>query len=140
MESLALEIPAEDTILDQQLDTLPRSGAPSGRADHTAVWTGGEMIVWGGSDGNFVNTGGRYNPTTNSWTATSTANAPDGRLSHTAVWTGSEMIVWGGYVWHVGDVNTGGRYNPITDNWTVPARSTRPLTEKFTRQSGRAVK
>ena len=42
------------------------------------------------------NTGGRYNPSTNSWTPTSTTDAPSGRYSHTAVWTGSEMIVWGG--------------------------------------------
>src|SRR5437773_5961083 len=73
--------------------------APSGRSGHTAVWTGREMIVWGGSpnDGNTVlNTGARYNPATDSWTPTSITNAPAGRYYHTAVWTGSEMIVWGG--------------------------------------------
>ncbi len=38
-----------------------------------AVWTGSEMIVWGGDDLNstFLNTGGRYDPSTDSWTATS---------------------------------------------------------------------
>ena len=46
----------------------------------------------------YLNTGGRYNPGTDSWTATSTTNAPTARHCHTAVWTGSEMIVWGGYV------------------------------------------
>ena len=45
----------------------------------------------------YLNTGGRYNPSTDSWTATSTTNAPAARYDHTAVWTGSEMIVWGGY-------------------------------------------
>ena len=55
------------------------------------------MIVWGGCDGGiYFNTGGRYNPSTDSWTATSTTNAPAARARHTAVWTGSEMIVWGG--------------------------------------------
>ena len=54
------------------------------------------MIVWGGNDGDRLNTGGRYNPSTNSWTATSTTNAPTARAVHTAVWTGNEMIVWGG--------------------------------------------
>ena len=66
---------------------------------HTAVWTGSEMIVWGGQFDvrHFLNTGGRYDPGTDSWTATSTANAPDcAEQFHTAVWTGSEMIVWGG--------------------------------------------
>jgi hypothetical protein len=89
------------------------------------------MIIWGGSDGRFVNTGGRYNPATNSWTATGTANAPDGRLWHTAVWTGSEMIVWGGYVWHVGDVNTGGRYNPLTDQWTDTSTIRQPSAREL---------
>ena len=58
------------------------------------------MIVWGGTPdaaGNVFDTGGRYDPSTNSWTATSTANVPTARSNHTAVWTGSEMIVWGGY-------------------------------------------
>ena len=54
------------------------------------------MIVWGGMAMTAFNTGGRYNPGTDSWTATSTTNAPTGRYNHTAVWTGSEMIVWGG--------------------------------------------
>jgi hypothetical protein len=74
------------------------SNAPTERYVHTAVWTGSEMIVWGGSHTDpFVrlDTGGRYNPSTDSWTATSTTSAPDARWSHTAVWTGSEMIVWG---------------------------------------------
>ena len=74
------------------------ANAPSARDDHTAVWTGSEMIVWGGvMTCSYLNTGGRYNPSTDSWTATSTTNAPAGRDDHTAVWTGSEMIVWGGY-------------------------------------------
>jgi hypothetical protein len=68
------------------------------------------MIVWGGADAgsNALNTGGRYNPGMNSWTATSTANVPSPRYFHTAVWTGNEMIIWGGpSAWYL---NTGGRY------------------------------
>ena len=42
-----------------------------------------------------LNTGGKYNPTSNIWVATSTTNAPTGLSQHTAVWTGSLMIVWG---------------------------------------------
>jgi hypothetical protein len=42
------------------------------------VWTGSEMIVWGGqgNGGIYLNTGGRFNPSTDSWTATTTTNAP----------------------------------------------------------------
>ncbi len=94
--------------------------APTGRYEHTAVWTGSEMIVWGG-EFPALNTGGRYNPSTDSWTATSTTNAPSARYDHTAVWTGSEMIVWG-----AGGGNTGGRYNPITDSWTATSTVNAP--------------
>ena len=54
--------------------------------DHTAVWTGTEMIVWGGyqytMDGCSqeypeVQGGGRYDPVTDSWQPTTT----DGGLS-----------------------------------------------------------
>ena len=106
------------------------TNGPSGRDDHTAVWTGTEMIVWGGvsSSGLGMNTGGRYNPVTNSWTATSTTNAPSGRNFHTAVWTGNEMIVWGGYFYDTGDhyLNTGGRYNPDTNSWTFTSTANAP--------------
>jgi Galactose oxidase, central domain len=104
------------------------TNAPSARRSHTAVWTGSEMIVWGGfDDGSFIflNTGGRYNPGTDSWTATSTTNAPTARTGHTAVWTGSEMIVWGGEDFS-NPFNTGARYNPGTDSWTATTTTDAP--------------
>src|SRR5439155_3962279 len=91
------------------------SNEPDVRAYHTAVWTSNEMIVWGGyfydGSNHFLNTGGRYDPGTNSWTATDAAGAPSARDDHTAVWTGSEMIVWGGGN-RFDYFNTGGRYDP----------------------------
>jgi N-acetylneuraminic acid mutarotase len=103
------------------------TNAPSARNQHTALWTGNEMIVWGGFfyDGrnHYLNTGGRYNPGTDSWTGTTTTNAPEGRTVPTAVWTGSEMIVGGGRTYPEGNLNSGGRYNPSTDSWT-PTLST----------------
>ena len=56
------------------------------------------MIVWGGIDNSFniLNSGGKYDPGTDTWVTTSIVNAPAARELHTAVWTGSEMIVWGG--------------------------------------------
>jgi N-acetylneuraminic acid mutarotase len=108
------------------------TNAPSGRDFQTAVWTGSEMIVWGGvecpSYPCYVNTGGRYNPSADTWTATSSINAPEARSFHTAVWTGGEMIVWGGLVYHRRPtaVNTGGRYNPSTDSWTATSTTNAP--------------
>ena len=86
------------------------------------------MIVWGGlrADAKETNTGGRYNPSTDSWTATSTTNAPAVRGLHTAVWTGSEMIVWGGYAGGGKLRNTGGRYNPGMDSWTATRTTNAP--------------
>lgn len=102
------------------------TNAPAVRDRQTAVWTGTEMIVWGGVSEIFsqVNTGGRYNPSTDSWVATTTTNAPGVRYVHTAVWTGTEMIVWGG----AGSVyeNTGGRYNPTTDSWIATTMTNAP--------------
>jgi N-acetylneuraminic acid mutarotase len=103
------------------------TNAPAGRSYHTAVWTGSEMIVWGGlNNGSPLNTGGRYNPSTDSWTATSTTNAPARRFEHTAVWTGSEMIVWGGEGAFFVGLNTGGRYNPSTDTWIGTSTNNAP--------------
>ena len=92
------------------------STAPSARWQHTAIWTGTEMIVWGGaidSGSTSTNTGGRFNPSTNTWTALSTDGAPSARYGHTAIWTGSEMIIWGG------NGRTGGRYDPSTNVWSA---------------------
>jgi hypothetical protein len=110
------------------------TNVPDGRWFHTAVWTGSEMIVWGGTDTiNFFNTGGRYNPGTDSWVATSTGNAPDSRQAHTAVWTGNEMIVWGGefYDGNYHYLNTGGRYNPSTDSWLATSTINAPEGREF---------
>ncbi len=106
--------------LNDSWQTTARNGAcPSPRTGHTAVWTGTQMIVWGGDDWTLglANTGGRYTPGSNSWTATPTEGAPTGRTGATAVWTGSEMIVWGGRTGAAWAENTGGRYNPSTNSW-----------------------
>lgn len=107
---------------------ISNAGAPAARYLHTAIWTGSEMIIWGGrGSGSFLNSGARYNPTTNTWTAIETSGAPSARGWHTAVWTGSEMIVWGGD--GSSNLNGGGRYNPATNTWsstsTVGAPSAR---------------
>lgn len=104
------------------------AGVPHSRMNHTAVWTGREMIVWGGCS--FIMDvcrpsqvgpgGGRYNPSTDTWTLTNTANAPLPRQAHTMVWTGSRAIVWGGFS-DTAPLNTGAVYNPSNDSWTPTA-------------------
>src|SRR2546422_323855 len=63
------------------------SNAPPGTSLGTAVWTGTQMLVWGGTD--FYarySSGGRYNPRTDTWLPISSTNAPSDRYAHTAVW------------------------------------------------------
>ena len=81
------------------------------------------MIVWAGFNQvnpvSSINTGGKYNPSTDSWLATTTTTAPAARQAHTAVWTGSEMIVWGGLDFSSGFFNSGGKYSPGADSWAA---------------------
>jgi N-acetylneuraminic acid mutarotase len=100
------------------------TGAPQGRTLYSAIWTGGQMIIWGGSDNvtganTYLNTGGRYDPATDTWTPTSMVNVPAPREAHSAVWTGGLMVVWGGH--NPSSLSTGGRYDPATDSWTPTA-------------------
>ncbi len=111
---------------DRWLPTSVQPATPACYQGFSAVWTGNEMIVWGGSTDlhGYVNTGGRYNPATDSWSATTLAGAPEARLSHTAVWTGQRMIIWGGVnggppgSGSETPLDTGGWYDPSTDRWT----------------------
>lgn len=94
--------------------------APVARSLHTAVWTGSSMIVWGGLGpgfANYDNTGGRYDPASDSWSDISPLDAPSPRYGHSAVWTGSSMVVWGGASLnlHYGD---GASYDPKTNTWS----------------------
>jgi len=132
LHNAAYKLPAisvTNGCIDDTWTATSTTNAPAARASHTAVWTGSEMIVWGGYGGTYLNTGGRYDPSTDSWTAISTINAPAPRGGNTAVWTGSEMIVWGGD--NGVSVNTGGKYNPATDTWTATNTATAPLGRIF---------
>jgi N-acetylneuraminic acid mutarotase len=109
---------------------ISTTGAPSARFGHTSVWTGSEMIIWGGrDDSSYFNDGTRYNPTTDRWTPISTTGAPSARTGHTSVWTGSEMIIWGGSG-SGSYLNDGARYRPTTDSWT-PVSTTGSPTARF---------
>ncbi len=114
--------PASDTW-----KPVSTKNAPAARFDFSAVWTGKEMLVWGGYTDSHsryqgghadahLNTGGRYDASSDSWKAITTRGAPSKRCGHSMVWTGKEMIVWGG-----GNankvLNDGGRYSPSKDAW-----------------------
>jgi N-acetylneuraminic acid mutarotase len=118
-------------VYDPATDTwtaTSTAGAPSPRVWHTAVWTGSKMIVWGGMNlatHTYLDTGGIYDPATDTWTPVSTAGAPAARRFHSAVWTGSKMIVWGGIGADM--YETGGIYDPATNTWTPTSTSGAPV-------------
>ena len=99
---------------------------PDARRQHAEIWTGSKMIVWGGYNGAAdLDTGGIYDPATDTWSTISTTGAPSARDSFSAVWTGSKMIVWGG--WNgTTPLNTGGIYDPVTDTWTATTTAGAP--------------
>ncbi|MCB1641276.1 MAG: hypothetical protein KDI37_06050 [Xanthomonadales bacterium] len=94
------------------------SVVPGARRAHSAVWTGSEMIVWGGDDGNVrTDTGGRYAPTTDRWGApTSTTESPKRTLvpQRGVERQRNDRLGRLGLRHRPG---TGGRYNPVSDTW-----------------------
>jgi N-acetylneuraminic acid mutarotase len=116
---------------DPQSDTwspLAASGAPAPRGWHSAVWTGREMIVWGGEDApsrKLLADGARLDLQAGAWRPLSASGAPPARRYHSALWTGKEMIIWGGDRSAVDDggLADGARYDPVKDSW-APINST----------------
>lgn len=81
--------------------SMNADGAPAARAFHSLVWTGDELIVWGGSASilgrtNPFGDGARYDPDTDRWQSLETRAAPSPRSGHAAIWTAGEMWVIGG--------------------------------------------
>ncbi|MEZ4398861.1 MAG: hypothetical protein R3B06_02490 [Kofleriaceae bacterium] len=111
--------PAPPTCASAGTWTPLPTPALDGREDHTAVWTGAEVIVWGGTQGRrtpFAD-GARWRD--GAWSPMTTVGAPAARDDHAAVWTGAEMIVWGGNALDEDDdkLGDGGRYHAATDTW-----------------------
>lgn len=90
-----------------------------GRAGHHAVWTGSEMLVWGGRDQAEANLGNgfAYDPGTNISRPLSTSGAPEATIHQVVVWTGPRMVV--ASLYPATTTLTIHHYDPITDFWTL---------------------
>lgn len=114
---------------------LPALNAPTKRVYASSVWTGTEIIVWGGLDSInlangfavFNNNGRKYNPATNTWTTTSLALAPAARMNAASAWTGANMVIWGGS--NGSALSNGARYNPATNSWSSISTLNAPLAD-----------
>ncbi|MFW7380924.1 MAG: Kelch repeat-containing protein [Oligoflexus sp.] len=97
-----------------------------------SVWTGTELLVWGGMGKDGRPLGGAYNPTTKQWTSDLGRDeifAPQRIEGHSLVWTGSKLIVWGGSLPSSVNTNRGAIYDPQArpgERWS-PLVVTNPL-------------
>src|SRR5262249_13215739 len=86
------------------------------------VWTGREMLVWGGgmADHNWRNKGGGYDPGINNWGSRGKVNSPRlGLYGLSAVWIREQDRAGGANYSDVTFPPTqGSRYNPAHDSWT----------------------
>jgi len=99
------------------------------RTDFSWVWTGTELVIWGGeTSAGDVGTGARYTPATNSWYTMSNTNAPSPRRNAKMFWTGTEIIIYGGETGFNTILNTGAKYNPANDTWTAISMANAPQT------------
>jgi hypothetical protein len=113
------------------------------RGSPAVVWTGDEVVVWGGgitrSDpdepesqrGLSVRDGYAYNPATNRWRTVPAA--PIGASGSIGVWTGEQVLVWGGTstrnqgAEHYAQTQ-GASWDPRTGDWTlIPAAPTKNI-------------
>lgn len=101
--------------------------SPSAAIGQAGVWTGQQLLVWGGSLGGGVDSGAGagYRPDLDLWQTIYNTNAPSPRDQHTAVWSLKEMLVWGGVSAGI-FVNTGGRFNPSNQVWAALSTTSAP--------------
>lgn len=117
--------PSSSTEIDVRTHAI--SGPLPGTVRPSGIWTGTEVILWGGWPGSAhtiglddaTGQGAIYDPSTDSWREISESPlAP--RAAHFAAWTGREMLIWGGYVKR-GIATDGAAYDPVSDTWRVLA-------------------
>lgn len=105
---------------------LPASPlAPRTRA--SVLWTGREMLLWGGDGPNeqALADGAAYDPAADTWRPI--AASPLSSRTFRTIWTGTEMLAWGSQA-GTDDRVDGAAYDPATDAWRPLAAS--PLTAR----------
>ncbi len=126
---------------------LVATGPTPSRSGAAAVWTGRELIVWGGLTdvpepdlsrhdyapdypgytGTPSTTGAAFDPRTAQWTTIPGAPLPPLETEVSAVWTGAEVLVWGVDLGSRGPGTTrtfGALFDPSTRTWRRMADQT----------------
>jgi len=85
-------------------------------------------VVWGGQAGTtMLDDGGRFNPTTNQWSAIAPASGLQARMAASAVWVPAagghpgKMVIWGGIDGGSDpmSLNDGATFQPATGTWSM---------------------
>lgn len=93
----------------------------TGRSSAVGVWTGTQLVIWGGASGRegavLHGDGAAYDPETRTWS--SLPSSPlSARSQAASVWIGRSLFIWGGYV---GDdaarATDGALYTPADRTW-----------------------
>jgi hypothetical protein len=102
--------------------TLPTAPIAA-RADAAAVWTGRQMLIWGGENGvhngHLMADGAGYDPSSKVWTTLPTSPLT-ARTGTASAWTGTGFFVWGGFTQLAASsvvAKDGALYNPSTNTW-----------------------
>ena len=101
---------------------------PEIRNGAAQVWTGSELLIWGGYTGfdelDVVANGHAFDATEMTWRPID--HAPIGPRAHMAfAWTGSELLIWGGWSGRYGYefaeefFDDGAAYDPVSDSWRM---------------------
>ena len=103
--------------------TIATSPIP-GRLSASVVWTGHQMIVWGGFSGTYGKEARRdgaiYDPVTDRWHQIRSAPAGVIGGGGAAAWTGRRAVVWAGN--SLEGPAEGAVYDPRTDRWRMLPR------------------
>ena len=99
----------------------PGGTPPTARSQATAVWTGMNMLVWGGADSTgYLNDGAKF--VSGMWFPISNPQ-PAARAGHSAAWmtttAGNRMMVWGG-IGASGYLNSGALLDEVQLTWSQP--------------------
>lgn len=109
----------------------PIASRPTPGRIFTGVWTGREMIVWGGAGiainpSDPLSNGDAYNPATDSWRPIAANPFTFPALPPMAAWTGSRVLLWARGTSEAATPYPGALYDPAIDHWTVIPRPTLP--------------
>lgn len=89
---------SDGAVYDLNTDswTLMSPSPLTGRGAHRAVWTGKEMLVWGGFGTTEQNDGATYNPASDTWARLSPSPLSP-RQQQAMVWADEQLVIWGGH-------------------------------------------